>query len=155
VVAVALGVAMATALASVSLVLGDRLGRTVRQYGANLVLVPKGEDLPLEIAGTDVSALAGSAIAESTLVTLTTFRWRNNILGFAPQSYAAGSVRSATGAARVAVVGTWFQRMPARATGTPRPAGMNTIAPWWKIEGNVPAESADDGGPQALVGRAL
>jgi len=170
VVAVALGVAMATALASVSLVLGDRLGRTVRQYGANLVLVPKGADVPLEVAGTDVSALlAGGAIPESTLVTLTTFRWRNNILGFAPQSYAAGTVAATRmpeppptssslailPAARVAVVGTWFQRMPAGSTGTPRPAGMSTIAPWWKIEGSAPTESADDGPPQALVGRAL
>ena len=42
VLAVAMGVGMAVALASVSLVLGDRLSRTVRQYGANIVVLPKG-----------------------------------------------------------------------------------------------------------------
>ena len=85
VVAVAMGIGMAVALASVSLVLGDRLGRTVRHYGANLVLVPRGADLPLEVAGVDYSALVDAGVAAipaSSLAARGTFRWRNAILGF-------------------------------------------------------------------------
>src|SRR6187399_2118020 len=107
VLAVAMGVGMAVALASVSLVLGDRLSRTVRQYGANIVVLPRGADVPLEVAGADLSRLvdAGS-IPESVIDGVRTFRWRNNILGLAPQSYAAGTVSGT----RVPVVGTWFDR---------------------------------------------
>lgn len=167
VLAVAMGVGMAVALASVSLVLGDRLGRTVRHYGANLVLVPRGADLPLEIAGVDYAALvdaSGAAIAESTLATLGTFRWRNNILGFAPQTYAAAQVRrtgagagpdAAAASPRAVVVGTWFDRALPAEGGATRSAGMKAIAPWWRVEGRLPAEDTTDGPAPALVGRAL
>lgn len=166
VLAVAMGVGMAVALASVSLVLGDRLGRTVRAYGANLVLVPRGADLPLEIAGVDYSSLVeagASAIPESTLATLGTFRWRNNILGYAPQSYAAarlaapGSPGGPAGdaAPRAVVIGTWFDRALPGENGAPRPAGMKAIAPWWKVSGALPDESATAGPIEALAGRAL
>ena len=162
VLAVAMGVGMAVALAGVSLVLGDRLGRTVRHYGANLVLLPKGADLPLEIAGVDYAALieAGApAIPESTLAVLGTFRWRNNILGFAPQGYAAARLRvrgaEVAGDARALVVGTWFDRALPAGDGATRPAGMRSIAPWWKVEGRLPREDAADGPAPALVGRAL
>ena len=185
VLAVAMGVGMAVALASVSLVLGDRLGRTVRAYGANLVLTPRGSEAPVEIAGTDVSAsLDAGALPESSLAVLKAFRWRNNVLGYAPQSYAAGSVEnpsvvSTRAAARVAVVGTWFRRELKDSQGAPYRAGMTTIAPWWRVTGRYPAEAAEAaepvGGPEpsaspaaaaptaaapatsteALVGRAL
>jgi len=139
VLAVAMGVGMAVALASVSLVLGDRLSRTVRQYGANVVVLPRGADVPLEVAGADLSRLVDAgAIPESVIEGLRTFRWRNNILGLAPQSYAAGRVSGT----RVPVVGTWFARGN---------DGMKSLAPWWKVEGRLPAEDANE----ALVGRAL
>lgn len=162
VLAVAMGVGMAVALASVSLVLGDRLGRTVRHYGANLVLVPRGADLPLEIAGADWSALLEANVAalpESSLAVLGTFRWRNNILGSAPQSDAVARVRRpgapATPAARAVVVGTWFDRALPAEGGATRPAGMKSIAPWWQVEGRWPDEQGQDGPTPALVGRAL
>ena len=139
VLAVAMGVGMAVALASVSLVLGDRLGRTVRQYGANLVMLPKGADVPLEVAGADLSRLVDAgAIPENAIEGLRTFRWRNNILGLAPQAYAAGTV----GGTRVPVVGTWFARGG---------DGMKAIAPWWQVDGRLPGETASE----ALAGRAL
>ena len=144
VLAVAMGVGMAVALASVSLVLGDRLGRTVRQYGANVVVLPKGADLPLEVAGADLSRLvdAGS-LPLSTVDGLHEFRWRNNILAAAPQAYAAATV----GAQRVPVVGTWFVHPSVGS----QPDGMKSIAPWWKVDGRLPGED----GAEALVGRAL
>jgi putative ABC transport system permease protein len=144
VLAVAMGVGMAVALASVSLVLGDRLSRTVRQYGANIVVLPRGADVPLEVAGADLSRLVDSgSLPLSTVDQLHAFRWRNNILGAAPQAYAAGTI----GTARVPVVGTWFvHEVPDRDAD-----GMKAIAPWWKVSGRLPREDA----AEALVGRAL
>ena len=139
VLAVAMGVGMAVALASVSLVLGDRLSRTVRQYGANIVVLPKGADVPLEVAGADLSRMVDAGSLPMTTVDgLHTFRWHNNILGLAPQAYAAGAI----GAVRVPVVGTWFVHGG---------DGMKPIAPWWKVDGSLPSED----GAEALVGRAL
>jgi putative ABC transport system permease protein len=154
VIAVAMGVGMAVAFGSISLVLGDRLGHTARQYGANLVLVPRGADLPLEVGGADLSAMVETgAIPDSTLTALTTFRWRNSVLAYAPQL----REKLVVGGAPTTVIGTWFDRTPdwpanpARS----RPAlGMKALAPWWRVEGRMPDERV--GAPaEALVGRAL
>ncbi len=155
VAAVALGVGMTVALAAISLSLGDRLGSAVRAYGANLVLAPRGADLPLEVAGQDLSALVGTSAGtfpESSLASLGAFRWRNNILGVAPQAYAVGAV----GNLRVAVIGTWFTRSLVNAEGDTLHAGMTTIAPWWSVEGAYPPDEATDTlEAPMLVGRRL
>jgi len=152
VAAVALGVGMTVALAAISLSLGDRLGRTVRAYGANLVLAPRGADLPLEVAGQDLSALVGTnagTFQESTLASLGTFRWRNNILGVAPQAYAVGTV----GDLRVAVIGTWFARSLVNAEGDTLQAGMTGSAPGWAVGGRHPGADPDpDCGPGPVAG---
>ncbi|MEP7027676.1 MAG: ABC transporter permease [Candidatus Eisenbacteria bacterium] len=146
VLAVAMGVGMATALASVSLVLGDRLGRTVRQYGANIILLPRGADMPLVVAGADLSsAVNAGAIPDSALGALRRFRWRNNMLALAPQAYALG----VSGTVRVPLVGTWFSH-PAPGGGA-SVDGMTPLAPWWKVTGRTPAE--DDA--EVLLGHAL
>src|SRR5687767_3976604 len=154
VLAVAMGVGIAVALASVSLVLGDRLGRTVRAYGANLVVAPEGAQATVEIAGTDVVAVPGAGrLSDSTLTTLKAFRWRNNVLGFAPQSYATAQVApnwADSRTIRVPLVGTWFDRELRGPDGVAYRACMATIAPWWKVTGCTPVPGASE----ILVGRA-
>src|SRR3982074_2496141 len=49
--ALALGMAVATAALSVSLDVGDRLAREFRSLGANLLITPQADSLPLEIGG--------------------------------------------------------------------------------------------------------
>src|SRR6201997_1718570 len=83
--ALALGMAVATAALSVSLDVGDRLAREFRSLGANLLITPKADSLPLEIGGVDYRPVnAGAYLPESDLSKLKTIFWRNNIIGFAP-----------------------------------------------------------------------
>src|SRR5258708_9767948 len=83
--ALALGMAVATAAISVSLDVGDRLAREFRSLGANLVVTPKADSLPLEIGGVDYRPVnAGAYLPESDLTKLKTIFWRNNIVGFSP-----------------------------------------------------------------------
>src|SRR2546425_1858833 len=51
--ALALGMAVATAALSVALDVGDRLAREFRSLGANLLVRPVADSLPLEIGGVD------------------------------------------------------------------------------------------------------
>src|ERR1700740_1502688 len=83
--ALALGMAVATAALSVSLDVGDRLAREFRSLGANLVVTPQADSLPLEIGGIDYRPVnAGAYLPESDLPKLKTVFWRNNIVAFAP-----------------------------------------------------------------------
>src|ERR1700731_147151 len=83
--ALALGMAVSTAALSVSLDVGDRLAREFRSLGANLLVTPQADSLPLEIGGVDYRPVnAGAYLPESDLGKLKTIFWRNNIVGFAP-----------------------------------------------------------------------
>src|SRR5260221_10714580 len=64
--ALSLGMAVATAALSVSLDVGDRLAREFRSLGANLVVTPQADSLPLEIGGVDYRPVnAGAYLPES------------------------------------------------------------------------------------------
>ncbi len=83
--ALALGMAVATAALSVSLDVGDRLAREFRSLGANLLVTPQADSLPLEIGGVDYRpANAGAYLPESDLPKIKTVFWHNNIIAFAP-----------------------------------------------------------------------
>src|ERR1700687_1465013 len=83
--ALALGMGVATAALSVSLDVGDRLAKEFRSVGANLLVTPQADSLPLEIGGVDYRPVnAGAYLPESDLPKLKTIFWHNNIVGFAP-----------------------------------------------------------------------
>src|SRR5271163_428421 len=80
----ALGMAVATAALSVSLGVGDRLARECRSLGANLVVPPAADSLPLEIGGVDYRpANFGAYLPAADLPKLKSIYWHNNIIGFA------------------------------------------------------------------------
>src|ERR1700704_3174486 len=83
--ALALGMGVATAALSVSLDVGDRLAREFRSLGANLLVTPQADSLPLEIGGLHSPAVyPGACLPGSRLPKLKTIFWHNNIMGFAP-----------------------------------------------------------------------
>src|SRR5712664_1243766 len=83
--ALALGMAVATATLSVALDVGDRLAREFRSFGANLLVTPQADTLPLEVGGVDYRPVSeGAYLPEADLGKLKTIFWHNNIVGFAP-----------------------------------------------------------------------
>src|SRR5439155_15188542 len=83
--ALALGMAVATAALSVSLDVGDRLAQEFRSLGANLVVTPEADSLPLEVGGVDIRpANSGAYLPEADLPKIKTVFWHNNIIAFAP-----------------------------------------------------------------------
>src|ERR1700724_3292746 len=84
-VALAVAMAVATATLEVALDVGDRLAREFRSLGANLLVTPASDTLPLEIGGVDYRPVDGGAyLPDGDLGKLKTIFWRNNIVGFAP-----------------------------------------------------------------------
>ena len=72
--ALALGMGVATAALSVSLDVGDRLAKEFRSLGANLLVTPQADSLPLEIGGVDYRPVnAGAYLPEADLPKLRRF----------------------------------------------------------------------------------
>src|ERR1700687_2132004 len=109
------GMAVATATLEVALDVGDRLAREFRSLGANLLVTPASDTLPLEIGGVDYRPVnAGAYLPDEDLGKLKTIFWRNNIVGFAPfldvpVAIASGRSRDTSPAASHAeLIGTWY-----------------------------------------------
>jgi putative ABC transport system permease protein len=174
--AVTLGTAAASALGDIALDVGDKIGRELKSFGANLVVLPRGGSGPILVGGEDVSALRVPSYlpADQVLKVKDNF-WKNNILGFAPIL----DVPAKTGGRGVVLRGAWFERrvrLDAGAAEADAPAslaGLRVLNPFWSVEGRWPAEpdaAADAPAPaptgpaaprdavppaEALVGRAL
>ena len=163
--ALALGMAVATAALSVALDVGDRLAREFRSLGANLLVTPQADSLPLEIGGVDYRPVnAGAYLPESDLPKLKTIFWRNNIVGFAPaleisvqaqlHSHGGEDTKSSQQQdwGRTPLIGTWVTHTAKIPDGSEWQTGIGKTNPWWTIsEGRWFTEDA----AECVVGKSL
>jgi putative ABC transport system permease protein len=156
--ALALGMAVATAALSVSLDVGDRLAREFRSLGANLLVTPQADSLPLEIGGVDYRPVnAGAYLPEADLGKLKTIFWRHNILGFAPVlevpavilTPPVGMDDAPWVITPMTVIGTWSQHAVSVPDGVTVHTGVEKTNPWWRVEGRWFSEA----GGECVVGR--
>jgi len=152
--ALALGMAVATATLTVALDVGDRLAREFRSLGANLLVTPAADTLPLEIGGVDYRPVdAGAYLPAGDLGKLKIIFWRNNVMGFAPfldvpvQIAAAG----AQGNSHEELIGTWYSHTVTVPDGSTFETGISATDPWWHVDGRWFSETSDE----AVAGMAL
>ncbi|HEY1264810.1 MAG TPA: ABC transporter permease [Terriglobales bacterium] len=146
-IAVALGVAIATAMIAVATDVGDKINRELRTYGANLVVTPQEDTLDVEIGGVNFKPAAEAAyLRESDLPKIKGIFWRNNVVGFSPML----PVDVEVAGRRVTLVGTYFAK---RLTYGKEQfsTGVRVTHPWWKVAGTWPGDDSQD----VLVGESL
>ena len=140
--ALSLGMAVVTAALSVSLDVGDRLAREFRSLGANLVVTPQADSLPLEIGGVDYRPVnAGAYLPEADLPKIKTVFWHNNIVGFAPvlevpvHAWTKSSQTWITPVVdtRATLMGTWAARSVVLPEGGAFATGVEKTNPWWHL----------------------
>jgi putative ABC transport system permease protein len=141
VLAVVMGASIASTLLTVSFDINDKMGRELKSYGANILLLPSSE---------------GTFLNESELYKMKTIFWRHNIIGYSP--YLGDTVKIKD--IEIVLSGTYLDeeiRIPGinkTFIGSRKAdekeaiirTGVKTIAPWWKVNGEWPAQS------EALVG---
>jgi len=158
--ALALGMAVATAALSVSLDVGDRLAQEFRSLGANLLVTPQADSLPLEIGGVDYRpANAGAYLPEADLGKLKTIFWRFSIMSFAPildvpvdaVAVNNSSVEPLRPIGKTTLIGTWHDREVPIPDGTTYETGIEKTNPWWHVEGKWFNDNSTD----CLVGAAF
>jgi putative ABC transport system permease protein len=155
--ALAMGMSVATAALSVSLDVGDRLAKEFRSLGANLLVTPQADSLPLEIGGVDYRpANAGAYLPEADLGKLKTIFWRFNIMAFAPilevpvqvWSPASKNWSNPGVLGETTLIGTWSEHSVSIPDGTSYVTGIDKTNPWWHVDGNWFAEGSE----QCVVG---
>ena len=159
--ALALGMAVATATLTVALNVGDRLAAEFRSLGANLLVTPKADTLPLEVGGVDYRPVnAGAYLPVDDLPKLKQIFWRNNIKGFTPfldkaidiiEIHRGPIVLNPSAAATL--IGTWHNHRIETGDGETFVTGVEATQPWWRIkEGQWwSGENTDE----CVIGQAL
>jgi putative ABC transport system permease protein len=140
--ALALGMAVATATLTVALSVGDRLSAEFRSLGANLLVTPKADTLPLEVGGVDYRPVnAGAYLPVSDLPKLKQIFWRNNIVGFTPFldvpvhiGKLDQSLDGVVPSNLTTVVGLWVRHKLDIGNGEILETGAAITNPWWKME---------------------
>lgn len=139
------GTALVSSLLAVALDVEEKVGRELRSFGANIILTPRAESVPVEIGGMPVGeAGRKSYLSEADLPRLKTIFWKNNITAFAPFVYGTVSVSGE----KIPLAGTWFDREVPLENGDVFRTGVGETSPWWQVEGSWPT-----GPGQVLVGR--
>ena len=149
--ALMVGMAVATATLTVALEVGDRLAREFRSLGANLVVTPQSDTLPLQIGGVDYRPVdEGAYLKEADLGKLKTIFWWHNILGFTPFLDVPATI-SSDRALPTTLIGTWYEHAVAVPDGTTFETGLKATHPSWRIEGRW----FQDGSDEAVIGASL
>jgi putative ABC transport system permease protein len=152
--ALVVGMAVATATLTVALEVGDRLSREFRALGANLLVTPQSDTLPVEIGGVDYRPVdEGAYLPEDKLGKLKTIFWRHNILGFTPFLDVPVSIGASQDGTLISttLIGTWYEHEVPVPDGTHFKTGASTTHPWWKIQGRW----FTDGANECVVGSTL
>jgi putative ABC transport system permease protein len=146
--ALVVGITVATATLTVALEVGDRMAREFRSLGANLLVTPKSDTLPLEIGGVDYRPVdEGAYLSEADLGKLKTIFWRHNILGFTPFLDVPTQVENIP----TTMIGTWYEHQVPVPDGTTFETGLKATHPSWQIRGRW----FRDGTNEVVVGSAL
>jgi putative ABC transport system permease protein len=165
VLSVATAAALISAFLNISFTVTEEMAKELRSFGANILLVPKGEPLEVEIGGLRfVSPEESAYLEEADLAKLKTIFWQHNVVAFAPFLSRMVEVDGE----RVLLVGTWFEkeivvpegkRFFAFASGARKEVapgkgtfrtGLKSLSRWWRIEGSWPSD--EEG---VLIGSAL
>ena len=126
VLAVVMGASIASTLLTVSFDINDKMGRELKSYGSNILLLPSGGE--------------GTYIDESNLHKMKEIFWKHNIIGYSPYLTDTVTINNQ----EISLSGTYFETEIA-SSGDFR-TGVRIIAPWWNVGGEWP----DKG--EALIG---
>ena len=143
-IAITLGVAVATAMIAVATDIGDKINRELRSYGANLLVTPQEDTLDVEIGGVNLKPPSdGSFLNEADLPKIKGTFWRHNILGLSPILPVNVSLGTPDGSKDVTLVGTYFAKQLTFGKDE-FTTGVRTTHPWWKVQGEWPADNSGD-----------
>jgi putative ABC transport system permease protein len=159
--AIALGMTIATAMIAVGAGIGDKVSQELRSTGANIRVTPLEDTLDVKVGGVDLKpASEGASIKESDLPKMKGIFWGRNILGFAPFLTDTKTFTKDDKAFNAELIGTYFAQSFNYGKDT-FTTGVRSVNPWWKVEGEWPPDYAawptdpTNQPPQVLAGAKL
>lgn len=135
---------------NITLKIGDQVASELRGYGSNIVVLPRGESLSIEIEGKNFTPLKSqNLLPEADIYKIKEIFWRNNIVAFAP--FLETKVKDAKGD-EFSLEGTYFDKNIGLKDEPEFSTGVKTLYGFWGVEGTWPRDESMD---EILVGEEL
>ncbi|MCR4941986.1 MAG: ABC transporter permease [Campylobacter sp.] len=149
-ITIMLASALIACMLNITLKIGDEIAGELRSYGSNILVLPRGESLSIEIEGKNFTPLKSqNFLPEDKLHKIKEIFWRNNIVAFAP--FLQADVNSSKGE-KFKFVGTYFDKNLQIKDEPEFKTGVKTLYGFWGINGEWPKDDSLD---EILVGDAL
>jgi putative ABC transport system permease protein len=140
-----------SALVSIALDIGEKVGKELRSYGANIVIEPK-ETGATKLKNSDINLQENKAfIEENKLSRIKTIFWKNNIVAYTPFLLTTAKVKGKN----ITVIGTYFDQKIKIPGEKPFITGLKDLMGWWKMDGRWPTNKSNDCLKQVLIGKKL
>ena len=134
------------AMLNITLGIGNEVGKQLRSYGSNIIILPKGSNLAIEVGGELYEPLKNkSYLNESEIHKIKEIFWRNNITAFAPFLEGKAIMKPAKSpqnshandelSQEVLILGTYFDKSIEIADEEGFSTGIKTLYPLLKIDG--------------------
>ena len=135
---------------NITLKIGDEVASELRSYGSNIVILPRGESLSIEIEGRNFTPLKSqNFIDEDKLHKVKEIFWRNNIVALAP--FLDVKVKDEKGR-EFSLQGTYFDKNIGVKDEPEFSSGVKSLFGLWGVQG---ARVKDDSVDEILVGDEL
>ena len=133
IIALIIGVSIATALLMVSLDMEDKIAMELRDYGPNLIAVPESEDIELTIGGMDIGSISETKyIPEASAIKFRELPlevYEGKVCVEPGVNAYVYSVVTVDDESDVLLAGTWFDE-------------LIFINAWWSITGEYPEDDS-------------
>lgn len=140
-----LSVMLIACMLNITLKIGNEIAKQLRSYGSNIVVLPRANNLSIEINGREYSPLKNDVfLEEKYLYKIKEIFWRNNITAYAPfLSFKSDGF---------SLVGTYFNKNINISDEPDFRVGVENLYQFWVIDGRYPK---DDSLNEALAGANL
>ncbi|MGA1819629.1 MAG: ABC transporter permease [Thermoplasmatota archaeon] len=130
-VSLLIGISMITSLVMVSLETEDRIARGLRAFGPNLLVVPRSEDIQLNIGEINLGMITETEyMSEHDAIMIRDLPpevFGDKVKGVLGKNALLYSMTRVDGSTDIILVGTWFDE-------------LESINLWWEISGNYPID---------------
>lgn len=131
---------------NITLGIGNEISKELRSYGSNILVLPKGNSLSIEVGNKTFKPLQNeNYLEEARLNNIKEIFWRNNIVGFAPFVETKVLFKDKN----ITLIGTYFDKNVKVQDEEDFTTGVKTIYGFWKVDGNYPKDDSLD---EILIG---
>lgn len=130
---------------NITLSIGDEITKQLKSYGSNILVLPKGSSLSIEIGNELYEPLKNkNYLEEKDLYIIKDIYWRNNITAFAPFLDGKIEFQNENSTQKALIYGTYFQKAIKIKDDDDFITGIKSLYPYLQIEGKWAKDDSDE-----------